>query len=83
MNLIERMRLLEVDHTPVGWPAVQMQDITALLDTIERLRVYLEGYANCPCCDTNDVCLDGCTFAEDFPEDNQRMLNVRELLGVT
>ena len=32
---IQRMRLLEIDHAPDGWPAVRMRDITALLDDIE------------------------------------------------
>ena len=31
-KLLKRMRLLEVDHAPDGWPAVQMRDITALCD---------------------------------------------------
>lgn len=37
-DLIERMRLLEQDHDPDGWPAVQMRDITALLDALEAAR---------------------------------------------
>lgn len=41
-HLIERLRLFEVDHTPDGWPAVQMRDITTLLDQVERLRDGLE-----------------------------------------
>lgn len=35
-DLIERMRLLEVDHEPDGWPAVQMRDISALCDELDR-----------------------------------------------
>lgn len=38
MNVLERMRLLERDHAPDGWPAVQMRDITAMLEYIQRLR---------------------------------------------
>ena len=38
MDLIERLRLLEQDHEPDGWPAVRMRDITALLDAIEAAR---------------------------------------------
>lgn len=37
-ELIERMRLLEVDHEPDGWPAVRMRDITALVDALEAAR---------------------------------------------
>ena len=33
-ELMGRMRTLEADHTPDGWPAVQMRDITALCDAI-------------------------------------------------
>lgn len=38
MELIERMRVLECDHDPDGWPAVRMRDISAMRDEIERLR---------------------------------------------
>lgn len=38
IDLIERLRLLEQDHEPDGWPAVRMRDITALLDAIEAAR---------------------------------------------
>lgn len=44
-HLIEAfMRLLEKDHKPEGWPAVQMREITALCDEIERLRGYVTKY---------------------------------------
>jgi hypothetical protein len=34
-DTIQRMRLLEVDHGPDSWPAVQMRDIVALLNDSE------------------------------------------------
>ena len=34
-DVILRMRLLAEEHAPDGWPAVQMRDITALLNDIE------------------------------------------------
>src|SRR5690606_37466012 len=37
-DLIERMRSLEQDHEPEGWPAVQMRDISALCDALEAAR---------------------------------------------
>lgn len=40
-QLIKRMRLLEQDHKPDGYPAVQMRDISALLDMLESDRVPL------------------------------------------
>jgi hypothetical protein len=36
-QLLERMRSFEADHTPDGWPAVRMRDISALCAEIERL----------------------------------------------
>ena len=36
--LLGRMRLLEQDHGPDDWPAVQMRDITALCDAIAAIR---------------------------------------------
>ena len=37
-ELIEHMRTLETDHLPEGWPAVRMQQITALLNEIDQRR---------------------------------------------
>ena len=34
-DLIQRMRALEADHAPDGWPAVQMRDISALCAEVE------------------------------------------------
>lgn len=45
------------------------------------LRAWLEADARCPCCDTEDACLDGCTFATDCPQDADRMAEVRALLA--
>lgn len=73
-NLIERLR------AGTGGGKHWMDLHTEAADEIERLRGWLEGDANCPCCDTNDVCVDGCTFAEDCPEDNEKMLEIRKLL---
>jgi hypothetical protein len=33
----ERLRLLESDHLPDGWPAVQMRDITSVLDELDAM----------------------------------------------
>ena len=37
-EVLERMKLLEIDHSPDGWPAIRMQDVTAMRDEILRLR---------------------------------------------
>ncbi len=41
-ELIERLRGFEQDHKPDGWPAIQMRDVTALLDTIEAQAKQIE-----------------------------------------
>lgn len=40
---IERLRSFEADHAPDGWPAIQMRDVSALLDEVERLRGICAG----------------------------------------
>jgi len=35
-TLIQRLRALEADHGPDGWPAIKMRDVSALLDAIEQ-----------------------------------------------
>lgn len=37
MNTLETLRGLEADHAPDGWPAVQMRQISALCDEVERI----------------------------------------------
>ena len=39
-RIVMRCRTLEEDHHPDGWPAVQMKDITALCDEVERLKTF-------------------------------------------
>ena len=41
-DLLDRMRALQADHEPDGWPAVQMRDIAALVGMVEALRDSLE-----------------------------------------
>ena len=55
-ELIEQMRVLEIDHEPNGWPAIQMRDISAMCDAIEsllaeneRLKAKLSKYRDAPC----------------------------------
>ena len=37
-DLHARLRLLEADHEPDGWPAVRMRDVSALLDELAAER---------------------------------------------
>ena len=39
-KIISNCRLLEADHSANEWPAIQMKDIMALLDEIERLKIF-------------------------------------------
>ena len=36
-NLVALVRLLESDHGPGGWPAVEMATLSCLADEIDRL----------------------------------------------
>lgn len=38
-GLLGRMRGLEIDHTPEGWPSVQMKDISALCQMVEGAKL--------------------------------------------
>lgn len=38
MDIVEQMRSFESDHEPDGWPAIQMKQVSALCDEVERLR---------------------------------------------
>jgi hypothetical protein len=37
-EILTYCRGLPIDHEPDGWPAIQMRDIMALVDEIDRLR---------------------------------------------
>jgi uncharacterized small protein (DUF1192 family) len=41
-TLIERVRMLEKDHSPDGWPSIQMRDVSNLASTIEALQAEVE-----------------------------------------
>ena len=45
---------------------------------IEKLVEFVRYYAKCPCCEKNDVCADGCTFAHDDPVGDDVMTQARE-----
>lgn len=34
-QLVDEVRIMEIDHTPEGWPAVKMKTLTALADELE------------------------------------------------
>ena len=43
-DLLDRMRALQADHEPDGWPAVRMRDITALVGMVDAMRAELDGW---------------------------------------
>ena len=54
-ELIERLRGFEIDHSPDGWPAIRMREISAMCDAIEsllaeneRLKAELAKYRDAP-----------------------------------
>lgn len=47
----------------------------------QRLRNWLAGDAECPCCGESERCLDSCTFAVDASNDWDRMQWVRRVLA--
>jgi len=61
----------------IPWPHRLLHEAA---DAIERLQGYAEGDAACPCCNGTDKCDDECTFAEDNPDDVERMLAARYAL---
>ena len=44
-ELIERLRSFESDHTPEGWPAIKMKEISALLEMIDKLNAEVQEQA--------------------------------------
>jgi len=42
-TIIHACRVMEIDHDPEGWPAIQMYYVTALCDEIELLREQCNG----------------------------------------
>ena len=47
---------------------------------IAVLEVYVADGCACPCCEADDVCADGCTFATDCPSDAEAMEYAREVM---
>lgn len=45
-DLLKFVESLATDHKPDGWPAIQMQEVTALADEVKRLRAENERILN-------------------------------------
>lgn len=37
-EILSKAKILEIEHEHEGWPAIQMQDITAMREEIEKMR---------------------------------------------
>lgn len=73
MDILEFVRSQRIDGS-------NGQLVESLCREIERLRGYFEFDANCPCCQQTYQCEVGCTFAEDAPEDHEKMIEARNAL---
>lgn len=63
-----------------AWLRANGGTVESLCEEIERLRNYFVYDANCPCCQQSVECEAGCSFAEDAPEDYEKMVHAREIL---
>lgn len=53
-------------------------DMRQIEEQNSRMREWLIGDCNCPCCEQDQHCLDGCTFANDSPAGAERMAGARK-----
>lgn len=42
-ELLSRMKLLSKDHSPDGYPAVQMRDVSRLVEIVERSQLLVDA----------------------------------------
>lgn len=47
---------------------------------IEKLVAFVSYYANCPCCNQDEECIEDCTFEDDDPNAYDVMQQAREVL---
>lgn len=41
-DIVKRMRGFESDHTPDGWPAIRMREVSELCDRVEAAETLIE-----------------------------------------
>lgn len=74
MDLVQEMRVFEIDHAPDGWPAIQMKQVSALCDEIESLRAEVERLKvvqDCPHCHST-----GFLFSAFMNEETRKISHV-------
>jgi hypothetical protein len=81
-DLLARMRVLEIDHDPDGWPAVKMRDVSALCDEIERLRaaVLAEREACAEIAADSDYAVQGTGYYDQLGDANQTAYNIEQAI---
>jgi len=60
-------RLEEIEEKMDEYGAVDHSVAANLIRMVKAMRELIS--TNCPCCNQDDECLDGCTFEEDCPSD--------------
>lgn len=73
---------------PIGGIMISAEEMRSLrndghgaaADEIERLRNAIKYNCFCPCCINWEICEPECTFAEDCPRENIRMMVARAAL---
>jgi len=51
-----------------------------MTDPTSKLIEFVRYYANCPCCDQDETCANGCTFVHDDTSGHDVMIQAREAL---
>ena len=74
-NFLEIANALEAD-----WNSGYRVRTVKALRHASLMQSYLMFDATCPCCEKQDKCVSGCTFAEDAPGDAGRMAAIRAVL---
>jgi hypothetical protein len=77
--LVERLRTDVLWHQRRGNETIA-SDCQEAADTIQRMQEWLEGDCCCPCCTETRECVSGCTFAEDCPNEAEKMAGARVAL---
>lgn len=51
-----------------------------MTEPTSKLIEFVRYYAQCPCCTEYEICVDECTFADDYPNGHYTMMQDREAL---
>ena len=68
------------DALETDWHVGQRIRTVQALRQAAAMQDWLLFDATCPCCEKQDKCVSGCTFAKDAPGDAARMAAIRAVL---